>query len=223
MNKQFFYESLEKNTSLFPAMLNFNLEQYKNIAPYTNLENFLQKEFLTSSTLKKYQKTDAAPFWDFADETKRLALLDCQSLTKLVRILGISLYAEEVSHILDKNSVLQLQKELGKDLYFYALERGKFRLRELKELFKHTDTSRPLMDKIIQDGETMLALCTVTWQEELKQIFTRNIQKTLPFLAICLQKTPKMELSPAQFRLIWFSVKKLLIQEVNNSWLPYFN
>lgn len=208
---------------LFSAMLNFNLEQYKNFAPYSDLENFLQKDFLTSNTLKKYQKQNPAAFWDFADETKRLALLDRQSLTKLARVLGVSLYAEEISHILDKNSVLQLQRELGKDLYLYALERGKFRLHELKELFKHTATSRPLMDKIIQDGEKMLSFCTLTWQEELKQNFTQRIQKTLPFLTACIQEKTKMELAPAQFRLIWFSVKKLLIQEVNHSWLPYFN
>ena len=138
MNKQFFYESLEKKSLLFSAILNFNLEQHKKTLPYSNLENFLQTDFLTGNTFKKYQKPSPALFWDFADETKRLVLLDIQSLVKLARVLGVSLYAEEISHILDRKSVLQLQNELGKELYFYALERGKFRLHEIKERFKNT-------------------------------------------------------------------------------------
>lgn len=223
MNKQFFYESLEKNSPLFSAMLRFNLEQHKNFAPYADLKSTLQADFLTSRYLKKYQKSNPALFWDFADETKRLALLDTQSLKKLARILGVSLYAEEISHTLAKSSVRELQECIGKELYFYALERGKFRLRGLKELFKHSDTSLSLMDKIIQDGEKMLALCALSWQEELKQITARKLQTELPFFTACLQENPQTEISPATARLIWFSVKKLLIQEVNSSWLPYFN
>lgn len=223
MNKQFFYESLEKKSPLFSAMLNFNLEQHKKTLPYSNLENFLQTDFLTGNTFKKYQKPSPALFWDFADETKRLVLLDIQSLIKLARVLGVSLYAEEISHILDRKSVLQLQNELGKELYFYALERGKFRLHEIKERFKNTEKQLSLIDKVIRDGEKMLALCTQNWQEELKQIFSQNIRETLPFLAACIQENPSMEMTPAEARLIWFSVKKLLFQEVNNSWLPYFN
>lgn len=223
MNKQFFYESLEKNSPFFSAMLNFNLEQHKNFAPYADLESTLQADFLASDCLKKYQKSNPALFWDFADETKRLALLDTQSLKKLARILGVSLYAEEISHTLAKSSVLELQNTLGKELYLYALERGKFRLHGLKELFKHTEPSLSLMDKIIQDGEKMLALCSLSWQEELKQITAQKLQAELPFFTACLQEKPQTEISPATARLIWFSVKKLLIQEVNNSWLPYFN
>lgn len=223
MNKQFFYECLEKKSPLFSAMLNFNLEQNKNYLPNSDLENYIDTDFLSSNTVKKYQKPSPALYWDFADETKRLALMDLQSLAKLVRVLGVSLYAEEISHTLDKTSVLQLQNELGKELYFYALERGKFRLHELKELFKNTDTSLSIIDKIVQNGEKMLALCTQTWQEELKQIFSQKVQETLPYLAASIQENQNMEITPAQARLIWFSVKKLLFQEVNNSWLPYFN
>lgn len=222
MNKQFFYESLEKNSPLFSAILSFNLEQHKNFAPYADLKSTLQADFLSSDYLKKYQKKDTTLYWDFADETKRLALLDTQSLIKLARVLGTSLYAEEISHTLAKSSVLELQKILGKELYFYALERGKFRLHELKTLFKNNGASLPLLDNIVQDGEKMLALCTLTWQEELKQIFSQNVQETLPFLTACIGENPKIEITPSQSRLIWFSVKKLLIQEVNNSWLPYF-
>lgn len=223
MNKQFFYESLEKNSPLFSAMLSFNLEQHKNFAPYADLKNILQADFLKSSSLQKYQKQDKALYWDFADETKRLALLDSQSIQKLARILGVSLYAEEISQILDNKTVLQLKNELGNELYLYALERGKFRLHSLKKIFQNENNKLSLLGKIIQDGEKMLALCTQSWQEELKQIFSQKIQADLPFLAAFLHDTPKTEISPAQTRLIWFSVKKLLFQEVNTSWLPYFN
>lgn len=223
MNKQFFYESLEKNSPLFSAMLNFNLEQYKKTLPYSALENTLQKDFLASTYIQKYRQPSPALYWDFADETKRLALLDCQSLKTLARILGTSLYAEQISHTLDKKTVLHLQKELGKELYFYALERGKFRLHSLKNLFQNQNNSLSLLDKIIQDGEKMLALCAQSWQDELKQIFSQKIQAELPFLIAYLQENPHNEIPSAQMRLIWFSVKKLLLQEVNSSWQPYFN
>lgn len=223
MNKQFFYESLTKNSPLFSAMQRFNLEQHKNFAPYADLENTLQADFLESSFVKKYQKPDKALYWDFADETKRLALMDSQSLKKLARILGVSLYAEEISHILDNKAVLQLKKELGNELYLYALERGKFRLHSLKNIFQNENSQVSLLAKIIQDGEKMLALCAQSWQAELKQIFSQKIQAELPFLAAFLQNNPQTEISPAQTRLLWFSVKKLLFQEVNSSWLPYFN
>lgn len=223
MNKHFFYESIEKNSPLFSAMFSFNLEQHKKTLPYSELESVLQSDFLTSDYIKKYQKPDKALYWDFTDETKRLVLLDCQSLKKLARVLGVSLYAEEISHAIDKKTVLHLQRELNKELYFYALERGKFRLHSLKNIFQNMDNSLSLAEKIIQDGEKMLALCTQGWQEELKQIFSQKIQAELPFLTAFLHDASKIEISPAQTRLIWFSVKKLLLQEVNSSWQPYFN
>lgn len=223
MNKQFFYESLEKNSPLFSVIQNFNLEQHKNFAPYADLENSLQKDFLSGSVIKKYQKPDQALYWDFADETKRLVLLDCQSLKKLARVLGVSLYAEEISHVLEKTTVLQLKNELGKILYGYALERGKFRLHSLKNYFQAENNQLSLLEKIIQDGEKMLALCAQGWQEELKQIAVQKMQPELPFFTAFLQNPPQTEISPAQARLIWFSVKKLLLQEVNSSWQPYFN
>lgn len=221
MNKHFFYESIEKNSPLFSAMLTFNLEQHKNFVPNADLENTLQADFLKSACFQKYQKPENSFYWDFADETKRLALLDTKSLKKLARILGVSLYAEEISHILESKTVLSLQKELGKELYFYALERGKFRLHACKNLFHNTDL--PLIDTIMQDGEKMLALCAQSWQKELKQIFSQKIQTDLPYLFTFLQENQEIEISPAQIRLIWFSVKKLLLQEVNSSWQPYFN
>lgn len=223
MNKGFFSESIKK-PAFFSAMLKFNLEQYeKNAADSLNAaaEKYADSSFLSESFYKKYAKPKIKPFWDFADETKRLALMNSTDLQMLALLTGTSVHAEEISRTIEKNAVLALRSDLGTQLYSYALKRGTFQTKFLKTFFAHKDNTLSLLQKIRKHGEQAIAYCTYTWQDELTEIFCKTHEQTMPDLLHYIEE--KADIPPEQSRMLWFSVKKLLIQELDSTWQNYFN
>lgn len=218
MNKSFFHECIQ-NKNLFSAMLAFNIRQ-KEDSPAEEWKNFIDSRFFAEGFYAKYsapQKT----FWNFADETKRLAFADAQTVKKLTLYIGAGIHAAEISRLLEKNSVLAVRQTTGKDVFLYALERGKFQASALKKIFSAQDTDLPLSEKITLHGEKALCLCTASWEEELKEIFCRNLAETLPDMRKHIGSAA--QIPQEQARTVWNSVKKLLVQEVDPLWRPYFN
>lgn len=223
MNKGFFAESIQKK-ALFSAMLQYNLKPAENSQPAsseTSLQEFVDASFLSDASFQKYCRQPAETFWDFADETKRLALMDSPALQKLALLLGTAAHAGEISRIIDRQTVLALRADLGLSLYFYAIKRGNFQLPFLKTFFAGKDTELSLTEKVHKHGIQTLACCTLSWQKELKARFCQNHEQSLPDLPRYIGE--QQELPPEQARLLWFSVKKILIQEVDGTWQNYFN
>lgn len=223
MNKGFFSESIQ-NKALFCAMLEFNKQKFQTemLAPDT-VTNFIDSAFFTQPSYKKYALKQKTPlfFWDFAEESKRLALLDPKSLTELCLVLGACIHAKETAHVLDRENVTALKKYPGRHIYEYAVCRGVFQARFLKQFFAQKDTDLPLAEKIRKHGMQAVSFCTLTWQDELKQQFFKMHESNLPDLAKYSEENAA--LTPEQARMFWFCVKKLLVQEVNPAWRTYFN
>lgn len=223
MNKGFFSESIKK-PAFFSAMLKFNLQQTEQSAAdplKITAENYADTSFLSGPFYAKYTKPNLHPFWDFADETKRLALMNSTDLQKLSLLIGTSAHADEIARIIEKDAVLSMRSGIGMPLYSYALKRGTFQAKFLKTFFANKDNTLALLQKIKKHGEQAIACCTYTWQDELLEIFCQKHEETLPDLPAFIRE--KTEIPSEQSRMLWFSVKKLLIQELDSTWQNYFN
>ena len=60
-------------------------------------------------------------YWDFEDESKRLALLSWQSLDLLARCSGSLLHAGEIATLIGRDQILDLRNTIGKDAHEFAL------------------------------------------------------------------------------------------------------
>ena len=105
MNKGFYTDILKNNEKLFSAIIAFNIQNFQSITSHALLQEsdnklftYINKEFLTNYLQKKYIKNTTDFFyWNFTDETKRLLLVDIESLYQLALLIGISLHANEIS------------------------------------------------------------------------------------------------------------------------------
>lgn len=225
MNKGFFSECIQ-NRPLFSAMLEFNIRKFQpeeNMLPecraFADPAFFKQKYFAKYAAKLTSNKADF--FWDFTEESKRLALLDGQTLAELCFVLGTCIHSQEIAHTLEKEKVLALKNFLGKELYAYAVCRAPFQARFLKRFFAEKNTDLPLADKIKKNGTTALYGCTLNWQVQLKQDFLQKLKESAPQLTEYAEN--ETQLTAEQTRILWFSVKKLLVQEVDAAWRTYFN
>ncbi len=232
MSKGFYTNIIKNNDTLFSAIIAFNLQHFQNNNADISsqdidktLSTYLDESILHTYMQKKQHSNNTTNFfyWNFADETKRLLLMDTQSLYQLALLFGISLHAQEISLKIKKEDVLCLKEFLGTENYFYALSRAKFRFHTLCQLYQNKDEQLPLTTKIFQHGQDALYHCTDTWEEPLKHFFANNCQENLPYLANQLKNKQNETISNHHKRLIWFGIKKILLKELNSKWLPYFN
>lgn len=224
MNKGFFSESI-KNRALFSAMLKFNTQKFQpreNVPP--SCRAFVDPAFFEQKYFAKYAAKysgDLDFFWDFTEESRRLALLDGQTLAELCLVLGTCIHAQEITRTLEKEKVLTLRNTLGNTLYAYAVNRAPFQARFLKRFFADQNADLPLADKIKKSGSLTLCACTANWNEQLKKDFFHKLSASVPNFAEYAEN--ETELTPEQARILWFSVKKILVQEVDPAWQTYFN
>lgn len=231
MNKDFYQFIATKNESLFSAIIHFNIENLKNYKE-TNSNNktieklypYIEQDFLNTYFKEKSCIHDPKIFtyWNYADETKRLLLLDKESLSQLILRFGITIHAREISLIIKRDDVLTIKKALGEENYFYALTRAKYRLNKLCDFYKNKNQQLDLITKILQNGQNALFHCTTTWEKELKVFFINKYKEEFPYLTTLMQENNET-IPEDKKRLIWLGIKKILIKEVNSSWLPYFN
>ena len=67
-------------------------------------------------------------FWDFADESRRLAFVGAEEAERLGLTFGVCVHAPELARIIAREQVLALREELGESLYRYGIQRGQYQL-----------------------------------------------------------------------------------------------
>ena len=136
MHKQFFADVLARRPALWQRLLQANLpeggprlpddcrEQLGGAAD--SLWAWLQQRPLTHGpTAAESEPAVQVPFWDYAEESRRLALLDAPALLELCRVTGVVLHAPAIATVLLRDEVLPLRESLGEETYQYALQRGR--------------------------------------------------------------------------------------------------
>ena len=163
---------------------------------------------------RREQRGQHAAFWDYAEESRRLALLDRETLAALCLVAGVALHAPEIACALRREDVLTLRSGIGEDMYRYALCRGRYQLGSVRRLFAGLHPSLPLAERCALHGSMAPRLVAALWPEELAERFLPS-----------LPPLPGGELpsfSEGEIREIWNALKKLLLKEVAPSWAPCF-
>ncbi len=226
MHKGFFAEVLSARPLLWQAMLRFNAGSGASVpaADITRAMGEFAGPLLTWLDPNSEPSHGNAipgvdgkePFWDFAEESRRLALLDGQSVRNLACIAGVALHAPEAAHTVLRDERIALRQSLGEDLYRYALYRGQYQLGNVRRFFRGMDADLPLAARCARHGGTALRLVAGLWPGAL-------VQRFLPLLPPSAGERPLPDLEENEIREIWSALKKLLLKEVVPAWAPCFD
>ena len=159
---------------------------------------------------------EPVPFWDYAEESRRLALLDAPALLGLCRVTGVVLHAPAIATVLLRDEVLPLRESLGEETYQYALQRGRYQLGGVRRFFQWRDTDLPLAARCALHGNMALRLVAGLWPEDV----ALRVCDRLPELP---ETAALPSLTEEECHELWRGVKKLLLKEVAPSWAPCFD
>ena len=215
MDKSFFIDIIAHNPPLFQAMADFNSAVVPPVPEEISAVAGLDASALWRfPAVRRHFKTAAVreAFWDFTEESRRLALLDAANLKKLQKLFGVAVHAEEIAKIIVQAEVLAIRDSLGEDIYDYAMYRGQYQLGGVSRHFCKEDQGLPLLERIRKHGSQAMAFCASSWPESLRKIFEEKLEETLD------REKPSAEVR----HLVWFGLKKILLKEVAPQWAPYF-
>lgn len=225
MHIQFFSDVMVRKPALFRAMLAFNGELDAPAAWECPAEwdvpgldaGALCAELAHRSPVSlawRLAGPEEGGFWDFADESRRLAFLDADTLARLGMVFGVCVHAVEMARIITREQVLALREGLGEPLYRYGIQRGQYQLGGVRQLFLTRDVREPLLERVRRHGLLALALCRAEWPPALTSrtahVFPEPVEEPDP---------P----SPAVRRAVWGGLKKVLLKEVAPQWAPCFD
>lgn len=225
MHKQFFADVLVRRPVLWQRLLEANRPGQASRLPPACRE---QLGTAADSLLAWLQERPLAhglpdgavampePFWDYAEESRRLALLEAPELLELCRVTGVALHAPAIAGVLFRDEVLPLREALGEATYRYALQRGRYQLGAVRRFFLRRDVDMPLAERCALHGTMALHLVAGLWPEELARRVCR-VLPSLPGTAVLPSLTEE------ERHELWRGVKKLLLKEVAPSWAPCFD
>lgn len=223
MDYRFIADILALKPPLFRAILNFNREYVSPLpeelaslgAPFTDLWH--------SPDFRKVwpeRSSDTTGYWNFFEESQRMALLESGTIERLGLFLSAAVHAEELSRIIARAQVLELRRELGEDVVTYALKRGRYQIGGLRALLLVPASFGSLTKRIRLLADAAPTLVSEGWPEELRRLAMnrfphRSDEGQDQVFAPALPKEQRTAL--------WFTMKKLLLREVAPEWAPCFD
>lgn len=225
MNKGFFADALASRPLLWGAMLRANARPAAVPRfPEASVRGLLGADaapflaWLTERAVEQRPPEGRARsgFWDYAEESRRLALLEMDTLGALCLVAGVALHAPEIARVLRREEVRALRRDIGEDLYHYALCRGQYQIGGVRRLFTELHPALPLAERCALHGSMAPRLVASRWPVELGERFFSK----LPPLPEGVE-LPALE--EKEIREVWFALKKLLLKEVAPSWASCFD
>ena len=218
-SRYYFRELLESNLPLLRHVIDFNRDR---TAPASDVPIFraaMRNRELNAAWEKQLgQPQPQASYWEFTEESRRLALLPATELRKLALIAAASLTSDLIVHTVTRDDVLALRDYFGQDLIDYATTRGRFQAGTL--LAAVADFRPAGVPPVLAAQYTawlVLAVIRNEWPEELK---TRTsalwAEVNLPTAGDATEA--KSLAAP-----LWHFLKKLISRELDAKWKPYFD
>ena len=223
MDYRFFAEIISLKPQLFRAMLNFNRE-FAACVP--NELALLGDQYTTLWNHETFRRAwfSAVPresgYWNFSEESQRLVLLSSATLERLWLLFSAAVHAEELARVIARNQVLELRREIGEDVFSYALKRGRYQIGALRNHLCVPPSFGSLGRRIGILAASLPALVASEWPEELKALAahkTAHGDDASSFEAF------SPDLPGEQRRALWFTLKKILLREVAPEWAPCFD
>lgn len=226
----FLAETVERRPALFRAMVEMNRELLPALpasAPGKSEEvpAALLRDPLVYRALRRSPRSAArtsSGWWDFAEETSRLALLPAQAVRDAALRFSAAVFAEDMARIIDRAQVLALREAIGADIVAYALRRGRWQVGSLRQSIASMPftAGTPLHQRILGLARAILILTAQEWPAPLRKLWFQRLgldADTFTDLAALPQ------LSREQRRALWFTLKKILLREAAPTWAPCFD
>lgn len=225
MDYRFLTEVITQKPGLFRAMLVFNREY---AAPEPGELAALGKPFSALWNRQDFRRAWASPaprpqkgYWNFSEESQRLALLDSGTLEKVGLLFSAAVHAEELSHLIARDSVLEMRQAIGADVFSYALKRGRYQVGSLRGALLVPASLGTLEQRIRMLASVSMAIISSGWPEELRALAASRLPR--PGDSSGPEEPFSPELPREQRRALWFTMKKLLLREVAPEWAPCFD
>ncbi|MBQ7457155.1 MAG: hypothetical protein IJS54_06095 [Desulfovibrio sp.] len=156
-------------------------------------------------------------FWNFQEESRKLALLDSALLRDLAAVLGVTVHAGELALLVTREERSQAIEVLGKERFTYALQRGQYLAGSVGALFRDRECDLPIARRCVRHGWLALALCAQEWPREVKDRFCDWLWEEAGE-----SMEPVERLTIPSWRLLWGLIKKCLVREVSPQCADFF-
>jgi hypothetical protein len=230
MHKDFFVHIIRHKPELFRSILAFNgIDGPRSDQVPVAFRRIpgLDVDALWASGRSRRHLVDGAEadgperFWDFTEDSRRMALLPPALLERAALQFGVAVHADELCALVAREDVLAMRGEIGADLFAYALRRGRFQLGSSSRLFG--SGPERLAERIRRHGRQSLSLCCSVWPRELLDICASRFTELAPaFSAAEAEDGVGASLHDAR-RAVWIGFKKILLKEVAPQWVPCFD
>ena len=220
---KFFFDGLTQST-LWPLILRFNADMQSDELigedlAFTNLVPWLRS--LPDSARLGRENSPPNFFWDFTENSRKLALLDSEATIQLAHIVGVSVNANSLAKLVLRKDREQAISVLGENLFKYALMRGQYQVGSVANFFVSKNTDIPLSNRCFWHGWGILATLGKNWPKQLEETFLSRIHP--------LAQSDAVDLDAASFTVsndvssqLWTLVKRCLVREVSPAWAQYF-
>ena len=216
MNRYFFLELLDENPALLGAVVRFNAPAQP--ADALPLLSAAENHADLRSVIASHRRAGAG-FWDFSEESRCLALMPSDIVSRLARTAAAAIYAEEIAHTVQKSAVLALREFFGSALIDYALSRGRWQAgASIRAVFANMqDAEKPLDERCAEAAVLSVASLKAGWPQTLQDLMTeRWATADLPRLGL-----PALIAGDERLAL-WQFMKKLIYRELGAPWTNYF-
>lgn len=227
LGKTFFDSLLGTGDALWAAIMRCNAHPCAQaaadplpVSARASLEGWLAQA--PNSGRGELSQGECVFFWDFGEDSRKLALLDDAHLARLAAVAGVTLHAPALARLVTRRERVACRDALGADLFDYALTRGQYQTGAAGDLVARRDTDMPLHERCRVHGWLALRYCSLRWPDVLRQSFQSRLD------ALCGEAGGTVVevaggLSETRWQALWRMLKKCLLREVAPSWKPYFN
>ena len=211
-------ELIHNNDELFSQICIFNTDLARIIDP-SHLEGFIDlhlfeklrasirpRHKLSALLLKKFE-LDTAFCFDFQEPSRRLALLEKPILKSLLLHAGASYFSKGITHIIQKQELLELKETIGDDAYLFALKKAPFLIKDKPDLPKELTQAEASPLNIVKAGQTLFQYCLAGAPLALTERFRLRFNAQLSWTFIENQDTQRQQQA-------WNLLYKILTTEV---------
>ncbi len=216
-----FFDSLLLNPPFWSLVIAYNAHRI----PARQWQSHISGEFFSGLPNRYRPRTETQAFyWDFSEESSRVALLPDALLHTLSRIAGVALNARALATCIARSEQQRLREAIGENLYQYALKRGQYTVGEAEEIMREYDRNASLPVRIERHGWRALWFLAQPWPSELCSDFSGRIEAAWESCAIAEDQAmlAAPPLPKARRDILWRFLKKCLLREVAPSWAQYF-
>ena len=200
---------------LFHAMLEFNRHRLSSVESASEdlpAWPLLCRDVSFLKAFRHRTSVSVPGFWDFEEESTRLALLPEETLHSLTLYFSAAVHAEAITSTLLRSQVLALRETIGEGPCEYALKRGRYQIGSLRPVLTALTQEGSLPERILHIAAVSLAIVAADWPSPLRE------------QSVAVKEVPDITNIPhSQRRALWFIMKKILLREVAPQWAPCFN